>query len=449
MGKEKKFWDLYFEVSARGSTLQTEIFAGLSTFLSLAYILVLNPAILSKAGFNSDSVLFATAVASGLATILMGVWAKLPFALAPGLEMNGFVAFSAIGLMGLTVEQSLGAVFWSGLLCIIFTWLPIRTKIINSMPLGLQSNLALSVGIFVVTIGLFISKIVIFEGGFPKHFGSLGSSEALALLIGLAVTIILRAVSNKETFSGRLVSGSSFLTAIVVSTVFCWNRGISPEAPPKVSLDMIARIGKLDWAPFTSPAFFTVFIVLFLIDFYGSIGKFIGLTAGTSLRSSGSGLVGIEKAMYVDGIGTVGGALLGTTSIITYVESAIGIHAGGRTGIVSIVCGILMILSLFFTPLISLVPVVATSGILIFVGYALLPREEWRSGEFKSFDLIIGILMGVVSFATFSLDKAMLIGFGAYSFKQVFSRTEKVNPYLICSFMLLCISVFVQFWFKG
>lgn len=152
----------------------------------------------------------------------------------------------------------------------------------------------------------------------------------------------------------------------------------------------------------------------------------------------------MEKAMYVDGIGTVGGALLGTTSIITYVESAIGIQAGARTGIAAVLCGLLMILSLLFSPLISLVPVVATSGVLVFVGYALLPREEWRTGSFTRFDIIVGVLMGIISFVTFSLDKAMLLGFGAYTFRHVFSRSTKTDPYLLGSFILLLLSFGVQ-----
>jgi AGZA family xanthine/uracil permease-like MFS transporter len=442
------WWDKFFFVTARGSTLRTELLAGLSTYLSLAYILVVNPAILSKGGFDPSSVLFATAVAAGLSTILMGLWARLPFALAPGLEMNGFVAFSAIGLMGLSVEQSLGAVFWSGALCVLLTWLPIRDRIIHSIPHGLQSNLAFSVGIFVATIGLFLSKIVIFENGFPHSLGPILSTEAMALLIGLVVCIVFRLFSPMQSFVGSLLSGSAFLFAIVAATIYCRSRGIVADAPAAFSTDMLKGIGGIDWFPFSNPSVLTVFLVLFLIDFYGSIGKFIGLTAATNLRSRESGVVGIEKAMYVDGIGTVGGAFLGTTSIITYVESAIGIHAGGRTGIVAIVCGLLMLLSLAFTPLVALVPVVATSGVLIFVGYALLPREEWRSGQFAKFDLIVGLGMAILSFATFSLDKAMLLGFGAYSLRQLLRRDEKVNPYLLGSFLLLLLSVSVQYMIK-
>jgi AGZA family xanthine/uracil permease-like MFS transporter len=439
--------DRFFCVTSRGSSFRTELLAGISTYLSLAYILIVNPAILSKGGFDSSSVLFATAVASGLSCILMGLWARLPFALAPGLEMNGFVAFSAIGLMGLSVEQSLGAVFWSGVLCILLTWLPMRQRIIDSIPSGLQSNLAFSVGIFVVTIALYLSKIVVFENGLPAGFGSLTSPEAVALYIGLASCCIFR--SRFMGYHTPILSGAAFLLAICASTAYCRSNGITAGAPPEFSSSMLNSLGGLSLMPFTSPAALTVFLVLFLIDFYGSIGKFIGLTASTNLRSKDSGVVGLQKAMYVDGIGTVGGALLGTTSIITYVESAIGIHAGGRTGIVAIVCGLLMLASLLFTPLVALVPAVATSGVLVFVGYALLPREQVRSGEFTTFDVIVGLLMAVVSFATFSLDKAMLVGFAAYSLRPAIKGNESMNPYLVGSFLLLLISVSVQFLFRS
>jgi AGZA family xanthine/uracil permease-like MFS transporter len=212
---------------------------------------------------------------------------------------------------------------------------------------------------------------------------------------------------------------------------------------------MLENVGNLSLFPFDAPNVFTVFLVLFLIDFYGSIGKFIGLTTSTNLRSGTSSIIGLEKAMYADGIGTVGGAILGTTSIITYVESAIGIHAGGRTGLVAIVCGILMLASLAFTPLVALVPAVATAGILTYVGYALLPRTDFRSGQYSRFELLIGGIMALVSFATFSLDKAMLIGFGAYSLRPIFINNESVSPYLLGSFVLLLVSAISQMLLKA
>ena len=188
---------------------------------------------------------------------------------------------------------------------------------------------------------------------------------------------------------------------------------------------MVSAVGKADLlAMFTEIRLVPVFMVLFLIDFYGSIGKFIGLTASTNLQDDNGNVENMGKAMYVDGIGTVGGALVGTSSIITYVESAVAIASGGRTGLVAVVCGLLMLASLAFTPLVALVPVVATAGVLAYVGYLLLPIERIRDREsgFGSFDVTLAVVMGIITFLTFSLDKPMLVGFIAYSVRHLSSE---------------------------
>jgi AGZA family xanthine/uracil permease-like MFS transporter len=190
-----------------------------------------------------------------------------------------------------------------------------------------------------------------------------------------------------------------------------------------------------------------IHLVLFLIDFYGSIGKFIGLTKRTNLVKKDGNPVRLCEAMYVDGIGTVAGALVGTSSIITYVVSAVGIATGGRTGITAIVCALLMFCSLIFTPLVGLIPVEATTGALVYVGWYLLPRWEWKgqTKNFGMFDVIVALAMGAISLFTFALDKAMLLGFMLYSFRQLFSSTEKANWYLMGSTILLAVSVAMQY----
>lgn len=164
------FFDRYFELSSFGTNIKTEVLAGISTYLSLAYIFIVNPAILSQAGMDVSAVLFATVFASGLSTLLMGLWARLPFALAPGLEMNGFFAFVVVGTLGLSWQQALGVVFWSGVLCILAV--PARQRIIDAIPNALKMSIAVSVGVFVVATGLRLAGIIVFEDGFPKELGS-------------------------------------------------------------------------------------------------------------------------------------------------------------------------------------------------------------------------------------------------------------------------------------
>jgi AGZA family xanthine/uracil permease-like MFS transporter len=432
--------DGYFEVKDRRSTLATEVMAGVATYLSLAYIFVVNPAILSQAGMDVSAVLFATVIASGVSTIVMGLWARLPFALAPGLEMNGFFAFAVVGTMGLTWQQALGTVFWSGILCIVFTWLPVRQKIIASIPDKLKVSIAFSVGVFVMTIGLFLAKIVAFDKGLINWSAfspeSLATNKAMVLYFGLVLAALLGI--KRLNFPGGM------LVAIIASTILCKFLGITVSQPAELSPEMFSALFQLDLWSILDPRFFAVLIIFFIIDFYGSIGKFIGLTAATNLQANGE-VKNIEKALYVDGGGTVLGSLVGTSSIITYVESAVGIAAGGRTGIVAMVCGTLMLASIVFTPLVGLVPVEATAGILAYVGWLLLPREQIRAShiEFGRFDWAVAIGMGLLTFLTFSLDKPLLFGFWAYQCKSMWSG-QKTNWYLLSAAVALSLAVVAQ-----
>jgi AGZA family xanthine/uracil permease-like MFS transporter len=193
----------------------------------------------------------------------------------------------------------------------------------------------------------------------------------------------------------------------------------------------------------------SVVLIFFIIDFFGGIGKFIGLTAATNLQSKGR-VRNIEKGLYVDGAGTVLGALTGTSSLIAFVESAVGIAAGGRTGITAIVCGLLLLISLVFTPLVALVPAEAAAGIALYVGWLLLPVRHFRedSKMFGKFDVGVAIMMGGISLLTFGLDKAMLAGFLAYTLRQFILPKEKVNYYLLATTALLALSTAMQYAWK-
>jgi adenine/guanine/hypoxanthine permease len=342
--------------------------------------------------------------------------------------------------MGLTWQQALGTVFWSGILCIVFTWLPVRQKIIESIPDKLKVSIAFSVGIFVMTIGLFLAKIVIFDKGIVQWSAlsaeNLASDKAIVLYFGLTVATILG--FKKLNFPGGM------LVAIIASTILCKFLGITVTRPAALSTEMFSAVLQLDLLSVFDPRFLAVLIIFFIIDFYGSIGKFIGLTAATNLQSKGE-VKNIDKALYVDGGGTVLGSLVGTSSIITYVESAVGIASGGRTGIVAIVCGTLMLASIAFTPLVGLVPVEATAGILAYVGWLLLPRDQVKAShiQFDRFDWAIAIGMGVLTFATFSLDKPLLLGFWAYQLKSMRER-HATNWYLLTAALALTVAVIAQ-----
>jgi AGZA family xanthine/uracil permease-like MFS transporter len=432
----------YFLLEARQSTLSRELLAGISTYLSLAYIFIVNPSILSSTHMNVSAVLFATVVASGVATLAMGFWARLPFAVAPGLEMNGFFAFVAVGTIGLSWQDALGTVFWSGVLCVVLTVLPVRQSIIDSIPSGLKINIGVSVGVFVATIGLLLAKIVAFRDGLPDlssmQLHSLASHEAIILYVTFAVAFVLsRAVFR---FPGGM------LVAIIVGTVLCRMFAIVADKPAQFSSDMFLALGQAHiLSVLKNPHFAPLMLVFFIVDFYGGIGKFIGLTAATNIQSQGK-IPNLGRALYVDGYGTILGSLLGTSSLITFVESAVGIAAGGRTGITAIVCGVLMLTSLIFTPLIGLVPVAATSGVLLYVGWLLLPIRQFRESPemFGAFDMAVAAVMGILSFITFGLDKALLAGFVLYTGREAL-RFRRFNPFLISTTVILAVAVYIQY----
>lgn len=430
----------YFEFDRFNTNLQTEFIAGLSTYLSLAYIFILNPAILSTAGIDPSAVLFATVIASGLATIAMGLWAKLPFAVAPGLEMNGFFAFVVCGTMGLSWQQGLGTVFISGILCVLLTLLHIRKEIIEAIPAGLKNAIATTVGVFVATIGLFLANIVVFDKGhidFDKiSLASFTTPLACIMYIGLFISALL-ALKRFHFHAGMLV-------AIIISAILCAVWGIKADQPPQISTAMFSAVGQLDLSVLLNPVFWSPILIFFIIDFVGGIGKFIGLTANTNIRDNNGDLPNIDKGLIVDGVATSAGAMLGTSSMIAFVESAVGIKAGGRTGLTAIICGLFMLLTLAFTPILLWVPAQAAAGVLLFVGYLLLPDTQNLQSTTVKFDIAIAIIMGIIAFATFSLDKSLALGFLAYGLKLLFEGNRKSALWLFIISFALIITIIAQ-----
>ncbi|MDO8486469.1 MAG: NCS2 family permease [Candidatus Staskawiczbacteria bacterium] len=423
--------DNFFGISRLGSTFRIELFAGISTFLSLSYIFVVNPAILSASGIDTSVAFFATIFGSVVATLLMGLWARLPFALAPGLEMNAYFSYVVVGVLGFTWQGALGAVFWVGVLTFILSFTPLRTNIIKAIPDKLKSGLAASVGVFLMLIALKVSGLLAYEGIQVRGIGLLTSKEAYIFYVGLALVLMLRHFKVK----------GSVLLSIVGAAIFAHFIGVGqPIEPIKLSKDMFAGIFAFDLGVIFNPKIWSVIIILFILDFYGPIAKFIGLTRNTPIVDKDGNLPRMKEGLAVDGLGTMIGAATGTSNLITYVESAVGIGEGGRTGLVAVVVAILMSLFLFIVPLINLIPVAATTGALFFVGLTIFPNKK----ELKSYtwtDIIAVGLMILVTFWTFGLDKAMLSGFTAFIILFIVrGKWKELNPYLVGSTLLLLLS---------
>ena len=407
----------YFDFARVGTNLHTEVMAGLSTYLALTPSFILIPTVLSTSGLDPSAVLFAVVVAGSLSTIAMGLWANLPFAVSAGIETAGFFAYVVCGTLHMSWQQGLGAVFTSGLLCLLFTALRVRKDIIDAIPRGLKSAIGTSVGVFVATIGLNIAGIVLFkEGRVDLHSLALGaftSKPAMVLYAGVAFSFVFGV--TRLRFPGGL------LLCILLCAGLCAVLGISSSAAPSLSSRMTQAAGRLQLSVLFDPRFWSPILVFFVIDFLGGIGKFIGLTANTNIRNAQGEVPNLSRALYVDGFGTVLGSWLGTSSLIAFIESAVGIEAGGRTGLTAVVCGLLMAAGITLTPLMRWVPAQAIAGVLLFVGYLLLPGVGGGGKRIATgrFDVIVSVLMGVVSFVTFGLDKALAIGFWFYFFRSL------------------------------
>lgn len=417
----------WFHCHERGTTWETEVMAGVSTFLALSYIFVVNPSILGQAGMPREAVFFATIVTSAVATLAMGFWTNLPFVLAPGLEINAYVAFYAVKVAGLTWQEALGAVFWSGLLFVIFTLTGIRQGIIDSMPDAIKSGLAAAVAALLAAVALRITGVLDYEGVVLSGFGSLGNPVTV-LLATTAIVFTLAALRIRAAVLISIIAGS------IVAAFF----GVATEgaASTRIAGSMLGAIGAADLTIIARPNVWAIILVLFLVDFYGSVAKLVGLIRNTELIRNGK-VPRIREALLIDGAAATTGSLLGTTSVLVYAESGVGIAAGGRTGLTAVTAGLAMLACFTAAPFLVHIPVAATSGALLYVAYRLLPTPaELRSRDVWELTAILGMVS--IVFTTFALDRALLFGLVLHLLRDFF-KGVRLNAYALGSLGLLMI----------
>lgn len=427
-----------FKIKYHQTSVRTEIIAGISTFFSLSYIFIINPTILAEGGMNKSSVLFATVVVSAIATIVMGVWANKPFALAPGLEMNFYIVYFIILGLNFSWQDSLGIVFWSGILFIILTLTNIREKIIDAIPLSLKRGISASVGLFIIIIGLQLTNIIVYDGVVVPIISIINtpfSKEGLILLIGLIIAVTLKTYKI------------NILISIILSSIVANYIGLNDNMNTTINLnsEMLSGILQLNIFSIFNPQLISAIIILFVVDFYGSIGKFIGLSFNTSILDKDNKLPKLKETLIVDGGATILGSLLGTTNVTTFVESGIGIKAGGRTGLTALVCGLLMLLFIPFAFIITFVPVIATTGTLVWIGIKSLPKPNELINS-SSLEVLSITIMLLTVLLTFSLDKAMLFGFSIHIIGKLLSKQrKKINIYLLISTLIILIATILAY----
>lgn len=432
--------DQWFGFTARGTTLQREIMAGVTTFLAMAYILFVNGFILSETGMDSDAIFVATALASALACLIMGLWANYPIALAPGMGLNAFFAYTVVLGMGIDWETALAAVLVSGVLFLLLTVSGIRERVINAIPLQLKMAAASGIGLFIAFIGLQNAEIVVASDATLVTLGSLGASAPLLAIVG----VILTAFFLVRGFHGAVFYGMVITTVVgmLVGVVSVPEQVVSgvPSLAPTFGQAVIHLPDVL-----TSPALWVVVFTFLFVDFFDTAGTLMAVANQAGLLKDNK-LPRASRAMGADSTATIVGAVLGTSTTTSYIESAAGVSAGGRTGFTAVVVAILFLASLFFSPLLTIFldhPEL-TSPALIIVGVLMassLAHIEWTAPEYAIPAFITIIAMPL----TYSIATGIALGFVLYPLTMVCrGQWREVNPLMYVLFV-----VFIAYFIWG
>ena len=419
-GTPPSFIERYFKIREKGSSVRTELIAGLTTFIAMAYILFVNPNILADAGIPKDAAIASTIWIAALASMAIGVFANYPVALAPGMGLNAFFAYYVCGVLGLHWTVALGAVFFSGVLFLILTVGGIRQAIINAVPRDLKLAISVGIGLFIAFIGLKGTGLIVENSATYVSLGHVTAPTTLLSLFGLLFTAALMA---------RNVHGS-ILIGIFVTTVLAMALGMTPA--PQGLGDIVSTslphmggtFGQLDLAGAWNYGLVSIIFTFTVVELFDNMGTLIGLTTKAKMVKPDGHIENIDKALTTDAVGTMVSAVFGTSTGTSYIESAAGIAAGGRTGLTALAAGVLFLAALLFTPLIGLVPAFATAPALILVG-ALLMSEVGKI-DFSDFTNALPAFLTIIMMPlTSSIANGFAFGFISYTVMKLFAGQYK------------------------
>lgn len=419
-GTSPSFIERYFKVREKGSSVRTELIAGLTTFIAMAYILFVNPNILADAGIPKDAAIASTIWIAALASMTMGIFANYPVALAPGMGLNAFFAYYVCGVLGLHWTVALGAVFFSGVLFLILTLGGIRQAIINAVPRDLKLAISVGIGLFIAFIGLKGTGLIVENSATYVSLGHVTEPTTLLSLFGLLFTAALMA---------RNVHGA-ILIGIFVTTVLAMVLGMTPA--PHGTSDIVSTslphmgdtFGQLDLAGAWHYGLVSIIFTFTVVELFDNMGTLIGLTTKAKMVKPDGRIENIDKALTTDAVGTMVSAVFGTSTVTSYIESAAGIAAGGRTGLTAVAAGVLFLAALLFTPLIGLVPAFATAPALILVG-ALLMSEVGKI-DFSDFTNALPAFLTIIMMPlTSSIANGFAFGFISYTVMKLFAGQYK------------------------
>lgn len=419
-----------FGFNPQKHSVRTEIMAGITTFLTMAYILAVNPSILSETGMDKGALFTTTVIMSALPTIFMGLYAKLPLALAPGMGLNAFFAYTICMIMGYSWQFALTAVFLEGLVFILLTVTNLREKIVDVIPETLKNAISAGIGLYIAFIGLKSAGIIVNNEATLVSLGNLASGSALLGAIGIVLTSVLLVKNIK----GALLFGILLTTLIGIPLGVTNFEGIF-SIPPSVEPIFL----KFEWDQVLTKDMVIIVFTLLFVDLFDCIGTVIGVTNRAGMVKADGKIPKLKEVFVVDSVSTTAGAVMGTSTVAVYVESAAGVNEGGRTGLTATVTGVCFLLALFFAPLFLAIPAAATTPVLVLVG--LMMMGSVQNVNFTDYSEAIPAFICILFMPlSYSISDGIVLGHLSYIFINLCSgnyRKMSIGMYILAVFFLL------------
>ncbi|MFR6450945.1 MAG: NCS2 family permease [Clostridium perfringens] len=407
----------FFKLKENNTDAKTEFIAGLTTFMTMAYILIVNPSILSAAGMDQGAVFTATALSAVIATLIMGLYAKLPFAQAPGMGLNAFFAYTIVIQMGYSFEFALTAVLLEGIIFILLTIFNVREAIVDSIPKGIKNAISVGIGLLIALIGLEGAGIVVHtDGGTIVSLGNIVSGSGLLAIIGLLITSVLIA---------KNVKGALFI-GMIVTAIIGIPMGITPIPSKIISMppSIAPTFFKFDFHNIFSLDMVIALFTLLFMDMFDTIGTLVGVATKAKMLDKDGKVPNIKKALFSDAVGTTLGACLGTSTVSTFVESASGVAEGGRTGLTAVSTAFMFFLALFFAPLFAVITPAVTASALVLVGLFMIePIKEIDLHDFT--EAIPAFLTIIMMPFAYSISDGIVFGVISYIILKLFTGKRK------------------------
>lgn len=410
----------FFSLKEKGTTVKTEIIAGITTFFTMVYIVFVNPSILGVAGMDTQVVFVTTCLIAAFGTIAMGLFSNLPIALAPAMGLNAFFAFVVVQKLGYSWQVGMGTIFWGSVGLFVLTLLQVRYWFMSAIPLGLRVGIGAGIGLFIALIGFKNMGLVVASPATLVALGELHDPKVLMGILGFFIIVVLAA---KNVHSGVLISIVAITgLALIFDPDVKFNGVIS--TPP--SLDAV--VGQVDIAGALDTALLGIIFSFMLVNLFDSSGTLIAVTNKAGIADKQGKFPKMKQALYVDSVSAMAGSYMGTSAISTYIESGSGVSVGGRTGLTAVTVGVLFLLTIFFSPLASVVPPYATAGALVFVGILMassLIEVQWDDLTEATPAFITTAMMPF----TYSITEGIAFGFISYCVMKAFTgRIKEINP---------------------